>query len=132
MKIGSLPDFSTLPPDRALIGIHQQGCDEIGFAIRGLGNGAWLTSNTISVITSGDKRDASWKDGILTGRVVEHSNLPPPIANGVSATFYWRLFRENGNLVYVSGSSGRGFVTVIPFYGRRQSTCVLTPYGSLR
>jgi len=129
VKIGQLPNLSSLPQDRALIGIHQQGCDEIGFAIRGVGNGAWLSNDTFSVITSGEKRDASWKDGVLAGQAVEHSNLPPPIANGVRGAFYWRLFRENGNLVYVSGYSSRGFMTVIPFAGRRQSTCVLRPYS---
>ena len=119
------PDASALPHSKALVGVHQNGCDEVSFAVRGLGSDHWLDDRSFAIKLH-DDAGTYWRANVLQGVVAERSNLPPPIAIGVKGTYYWRLSRQpDGNLLYVSGYASRGLVTFIPFAAHRQLSCVL-------
>ena len=120
------PDASSLPHSKALVGVHQTGCDEVSFAVRGLGSDHWLDDRSFAVRLH-DNAGTSWRGNVLQGAVAEQSNLPPPVAIGVKGIHYWRLSRQpDGSLLYVSGYASRGLVAFIPFSAHRQMSCVLS------
>ena len=115
------PDGSPLPYEPVLVGIGQEGCDEVSVATRG---SAKRNDRAFAVEVGGNVR---WQDGALTGTVTENSNLPPPVAIGARGSYYWRLARESDTtLLYTTGYSERGLFFLVPYGARVSTTCRLT------
>ncbi len=105
------PDGGPLPDESVLVGIHQDGCNQVSAAMDGRAFAL----------------DGVWSNGALVSDDTHRSNLPAPIAIGSTGTYYWRLARESGTtLLYTTGYRERGLFFVIPYYARVSTTCRLT------
>lgn len=108
------PDLSVLPQNDAIVGIHQEGCESVGIAVRGEdASDTWARR----ALTAAARADGA----ALTGQVPGDSTAP-------RAVYTWRLERHGNRVRYSMQFSERSFFLFLPLMTTRSVSCWMTPF----
>lgn len=116
------PDLSILPRTDAIVGIHQEGCESVGIAVRGEdASDSWSRR----AFTATSRADGA----ALTGEVTTDSAppVPPPFVIAPHAGYYWRLQRDGDRVRYTMQFRERSFFLFFPLTNTRTVSCTMTP-----